>query len=61
MGPAPLGSGEHLFAGLDMKVLGYECSEHVTTPSATHFVLTKRVAAEIRGLSPRWAPALAHR
>jgi len=39
--PALLGAGEHLFAGLDVAKLGYECSEHVPTPSATHVVLTK--------------------
>jgi dihydrofolate reductase len=39
--PAVLGSGEQLFAGVDLRSLGYWCSEHVTTPSATHVVLTK--------------------
>jgi dihydrofolate reductase len=39
--PAVLGSGEQLFAGVDLRSLGYRCSEHVTTPSATHVVLTK--------------------
>jgi dihydrofolate reductase len=42
LGPALLGSGEHLFAGLDVPALGYRCSEHVATARATHFVLTKR-------------------
>jgi len=39
--PTLLGTGEHLFAGLDVPNLGYECSEHVATPNATHVVLTK--------------------
>jgi dihydrofolate reductase len=39
--PVLLGSGEHLFAGIDTVALGYKCTEHVTTVSATHFVLTR--------------------
>jgi dihydrofolate reductase len=40
--PLLLGSGEHLFHGIDLPALGYECSAHVPTDSATHVVLTKR-------------------
>ena len=40
--PTLLGSGEHLFAGLDAVALGYRCSEHVSTPHATHVVLTRK-------------------
>jgi dihydrofolate reductase len=40
--PVLLGSGEHLLGGIDLTKLGYACSEHVPTPSATHVVLTKR-------------------
>lgn len=40
--PVLLGSGEHLFAGIDTPKLGYQCTEHVATPNATHVVLTKR-------------------
>jgi dihydrofolate reductase len=40
--PVLLGSGEHLFAGIDALKLGYQCTEHVPTASATHVVLTKR-------------------
>jgi dihydrofolate reductase len=40
--PVVLGSGEHLFAGMDALRLGYECTEHVPTPSTTHVVLAKR-------------------
>ncbi len=40
--PVLLGSGEHLFGGIDLSALGYACSEHVTSASAMHVVLTKR-------------------
>lgn len=40
--PILLGSGEHLFANLDMLALGYHCTEHVATAGALHCVLTKR-------------------
>ena len=39
--PAVLGSGEALFEGIDLRALGYEVTEHVATPAATHVVLTK--------------------
>jgi dihydrofolate reductase len=39
--PVLLGTGESLFAGLDLKALGFRCTEHVPTPSATHVVLRK--------------------
>ena len=37
--PILLGSGESLFAGIDMPALGYQCVEHVPTQNATHVVL----------------------
>ena len=37
-----LGAGESLFAGLDLPRLGYACTQHVPTASATHVVLTRR-------------------
>jgi dihydrofolate reductase len=40
--PVLLGSGEHLLSGIDLLELGYQCSEHVATPGATHVVITKR-------------------
>ncbi len=40
--PILLGSGELLFANIDMLKLGYQCTEHVSTPKATHVVLIKR-------------------
>ena len=39
--PVILGNGESLFAGLDLLRLGYLRSEHVSTPNATHVVLTR--------------------
>jgi dihydrofolate reductase len=39
--PVLLGSGESLLAGMDLPALGYVCTEHVPTPSATHVVLKK--------------------
>ena len=39
--PTLLGSGEHLFAGLDLRKLGYSCTEHVPGAKATHVVLTR--------------------
>jgi dihydrofolate reductase len=40
--PTLLGCGEHLLAALDAPKLGYQCTEHVPTASATHVVLAKR-------------------
>ena len=39
--PVVLGSGENLFADLDLPKLGFRCTEHVPTASATHVVLTR--------------------
>jgi dihydrofolate reductase len=39
--PVFLGTGENLFAGIDLPQLGYRVSEHVATEHATHIVLTK--------------------
>ena len=39
--PVLLGGGESLFAGIDLLKLGYTCTRHVPTESATHYVLTK--------------------
>lgn len=40
--PVVLGAGENLFAGIDMRALGYRCVEHVATEKATHVVLSRR-------------------
>ena len=42
--PVLLGSGENLFAGMDLVKLGYQCREHVTTEKATHVVFMKKPA-----------------
>ena len=39
--PVLLGSGEALFAGIDLPALGYRVGEHVATPHATHVVFTR--------------------
>jgi dihydrofolate reductase len=39
--PRLLGSGEHLWAGLDLPALGYRCVEHVPSQRATHVVLAR--------------------
>src|SRR3984893_13993846 len=41
--PTLLGSGEHLFAGLDAIDLGYRCTQHASAPNATHVVLSRAV------------------
>jgi dihydrofolate reductase len=41
--PTLLGSGEHLFAGLDAAALGYQCSEHVSSANATHVILARKI------------------
>jgi dihydrofolate reductase len=39
--PVVLGSGEPLFVNLDLPQLGYRCTEHISTPKATHVILSK--------------------
>lgn len=41
LSPVFLGQGENLFAGLDLPKLGYQRTEHVPSPHATHVVFTK--------------------
>jgi dihydrofolate reductase len=40
--PVLLGSGERLFEGINLPALGYACTQHQSTPLATHVVLTKQ-------------------
>ena len=40
--PVLLGSGEHLFHGIDLRALGYECVEHVAGERAMHVFIRKR-------------------
>jgi dihydrofolate reductase len=51
--PLLLGSGEHVFAGIDAMKLGFECTEHVPTARATHVVLTRRGQAPSAGLAEK--------
>lgn len=39
--PAILGAGERLFEGVNLRKLGYSCTEHVATEMATHFILSR--------------------
>lgn len=39
--PVVLGSGEHLFHGINLQKLGYRCVEHVPSETATHVVIRK--------------------
>ena len=41
MSPVLLGAGESLFAGLDLRALGYTCTEHVSTARTTHLIVTR--------------------
>ena len=40
--PMLLGSGEHLFGGLDLLALGYTCRKQVFGEKATHIIISKR-------------------
>jgi dihydrofolate reductase len=42
--PVLLGSGEHLFQGIDLPALGYACTQHVSSPKATHVVISRQGA-----------------
>ena len=42
--PVLLGSGEHLFAAIDLPKLGYECTLQAPGPNATHVIITRRRA-----------------
>jgi dihydrofolate reductase len=39
--PVILGAGESLLSGIDLPRLGYRCTEHATTASAMHVVISK--------------------
>ena len=41
LSPVLLGKGEPLFAGIDMKALGFECAEFTPTARAAHMVMRK--------------------
>jgi dihydrofolate reductase len=39
--PVVLGSGEHLYQGINLLELGYKLTEHITTSDAMHLVFTR--------------------
>jgi len=41
LAPTLLGSGENLLTGIDLPKLGYQVSDRVGSPAATHIVITK--------------------
>ncbi len=41
--PVVLGSGEHLWDGIDVRALGYECARYVAGERAAHVFIRKRV------------------
>lgn len=41
--PVVLGAGERLFEGVDLRALGYECTQFVASEKATHVVLQHHV------------------
>jgi dihydrofolate reductase len=40
--PVVLGSGEHLFQGVDLKALGFACIQNVASEKVTHYVLSRK-------------------
>jgi dihydrofolate reductase len=40
--PVLLGAGESLFNGIDVRALGYECTESISGERATHMILRKK-------------------
>jgi dihydrofolate reductase len=45
LGPALLGTGEALLAGIDLRALGFTCTERAASPHALHVVLSRDAAA----------------
>jgi dihydrofolate reductase len=39
--PILLGSGEHLFSGIDLLALGYKCTEFVPGAKAGHYIVER--------------------
>jgi dihydrofolate reductase len=39
--PVVLGAGEHMFGGIDLPALGYECSQYIAGERAAHVFLSK--------------------
>jgi hypothetical protein len=41
MSPVLLGTGERLFEGVNLPALGYACTQHESSPLATHMVFER--------------------
>lgn len=39
--PVLLGNGEHLLSGMDLRKIGFQCTEHVSSAKVLHVVLTR--------------------
>jgi len=46
LAPAVLGAGEALLTGIDLPALGFEKTQHASSPNALHVVLTRRAASK---------------
>ena len=46
LAPAVLGTGEALLTGIDLAALGFEKTQHASSPNALHVVLTRRAASK---------------
>jgi dihydrofolate reductase len=46
MSPVLLGAGENFFACLNLRALGYACTDRVATASTTHLIVTKQICPE---------------
>ena len=44
--PVLLGAGENFFADLNLRALGYACTDRVATASTTHLIVTKQISPE---------------
>jgi dihydrofolate reductase len=42
MSPVLLGAGERLFEGVNLPALGYACTQHESSPLATHMVFARQ-------------------
>ena len=45
--PVFLGAGEHLFSGLDLRALGYQCDTPIAGERATHLIPVRRAPRDV--------------
>jgi dihydrofolate reductase len=50
--PVLLGSGAHLFEGIDLRALGYRCVQSAASEQATHVVLRRQRQGQEGGRGP---------